>query len=117
MTLVPNRSGGNDTHPPSGSGRDSRPPARRGAALSPLEVEQVDLLRTWTADELCHEVVNLRRAIASNRQIGAAVGVIMRERDVDYDGAFAVLRRASQDSNVPIVEVAQTVLHLRRMWA
>lgn len=99
------------------AGRPAGGPTGRGTSLLPEEVEQLDLLRGWTVDELAHEVVNLRRAIASNRRIGAAVGVVMHERGVDYDEAFGLLRRASQDSNVPLVEVAQTVLHLRRMWS
>jgi len=106
MTLPPGLPGGDDAQPPSGAARDSRRSAKRGSALAPHEVEQVDLLRGWTVDELCLEVVNLRRAIASNRRIGAAVGVVMHERDVGYDEAFSLLRRASQDSNVPMVDVA-----------
>ncbi|MEO3936536.1 ANTAR domain-containing protein [Dermatophilaceae bacterium Soc4.6] len=88
------------------------PSASRSVPPDELETAQVDALRVMTADELCHEVVTLRRAVVSNRQIGASVGVVMHERGLGYDEALALLRRLSQDTNVPLVQVAETVLRL-----
>lgn len=65
--------------------------------------------------ELEAKVANLEVALASNRRIGAAVGVILATSDVDYDQAFAILRKMSQDSNRPLREIAETVVYLRRL--
>jgi GAF domain-containing protein len=47
-----------------------------------------------------------RRALASRDTIGQAKGMIMERYGVDAVQAFEVLRKLSQDSNVPLVEVA-----------
>lgn len=47
-----------------------------------------------------------RSALASRDIIGQAKGIIMERFDVDALHAFDLLRRLSQDSNVPVVEVA-----------
>jgi transcriptional regulator with GAF, ATPase, and Fis domain len=47
-----------------------------------------------------------QRALASRDTIGQAKGMIMERYGVDAVQAFAVLRKLSQDSNVPLVQVA-----------
>jgi GAF domain-containing protein len=47
-----------------------------------------------------------RRALASRDTIGQAKGMIMERYGVDAVQAFEVLRKLSQDSNVPLVQVA-----------
>jgi GAF domain-containing protein len=47
-----------------------------------------------------------RRALASRDTIGQAKGMIMERYGVDAVRAFEVLRKLSQDSNVPLVQVA-----------
>jgi hypothetical protein len=37
--------------------------------------------------------------VDSGQRISVAVGIVMRDQDVDVDQAFAHLRRAGQDSN------------------
>lgn len=66
------------------------------------------------------EADNLARAMASNRDIGVAMGVLMARHGVTRDQAFALLRMASQDLNRKVadiaVEVADSgVLPLRRL--
>jgi len=47
-----------------------------------------------------------RRALASRDTIGQAKGMIMERYGVNAVQAFEVLRKLSQDSNVPLVQVA-----------
>ena len=47
-----------------------------------------------------------KRALASRDIIGQAKGMIMERYGVDAVQAFEVLRKLSQDSNVPLVQVA-----------
>src|SRR3954470_6877518 len=47
-----------------------------------------------------------RRALASRDTIGQAKGMIMERYGVDAVQAFEVLRKLSQDSNVPLAQVA-----------
>jgi GAF domain-containing protein len=47
-----------------------------------------------------------KRALASRDTIGQAKGMIMERYGVDAVQAFEVLRKMSQDSNVPLVQVA-----------
>lgn len=86
---------------PDGDDRESRE-SRELAALSP--------------EDLRREVLHLRRALSSNRRIGAAVGIVMHQLQVDYDEAFARLRRESQNTNTPLAQVADSVVYLRRLW-
>ncbi|MBM9466353.1 ANTAR domain-containing protein [Nakamurella leprariae] len=56
------------------------------------------------------QVRHLTLALDSNRQIGAAVGVVMTRRRLTYDQAFEVLLRASRDGNRKLRDVADWVL-------
>jgi GAF domain-containing protein len=47
-----------------------------------------------------------KRALASRDVIGQAKGMIRERYGVDAVQAFAVLRRLSQDSNVPLIQIA-----------
>jgi AmiR/NasT family two-component response regulator len=42
-----------------------------------------------------------------------AVGIVMRDQNVDEDQAFAYLRRTSQDSNRKLRDVAEDVIRDR----
>ena len=50
---------------------------------------------------------SLRHGLESNREIGKAVGLMMAFHQVDDDTAFGLLRKASQDMNVKLAEVAR----------
>lgn len=54
--------------------------------------------------------VHLQRALASNRRIGVAVGVLMSSHKITDADAFALLRIASQNSNRKLVDVAEDVI-------
>ncbi len=52
----------------------------------------------------------LREGLASNREIGKAVGLMMAFHRVDDAEAFDILRRASQEMNLKLSEVARQVV-------
>jgi GAF domain-containing protein len=55
---------------------------------------------------------SLRAGLESNREIGKAVGLMMAFHKVDDQAAFDMLRKASQDMNIKLAEVArQFVAH------
>ncbi|PXY27988.1 GAF and ANTAR domain-containing protein [Prauserella muralis] len=51
----------------------------------------------------------LKEAIATRQDIGEAIGIVMERYKVQEEQAFAVLKKASQDSNIRLREVARTV--------
>ena len=53
-----------------------------------------------------------RTALASRDIIGQAKGIIMKDFAVDADGAFDLLRRMSQDTNVRLVDLARRLVDL-----
>ncbi|WP_020658949.1 ANTAR domain-containing protein [Amycolatopsis benzoatilytica] len=55
------------------------------------------------------KAVHLQRAIDSRDLIGQAKGILMHRRGISADAAFDILRRTSQDLNVKLVELAQTL--------
>ena len=52
----------------------------------------------------------LREGLMSNREIGKAVGLMMAFHKVGDVEAFAMLRKASQDMNIKVTEVARQVV-------
>ena len=53
---------------------------------------------------------NLNRAVAARHRVGLAQGILMTRRHVTADQAFALLRRRSQNTNVKLREIAETVI-------
>jgi hypothetical protein len=53
------------------------------------------------------QAANLRRAIESRDVIGQAKGILMQRRDISADEAFGILRKASQDLNVKLADLAR----------
>jgi hypothetical protein len=62
------------------------------------------------------EAADLRAGLHSNREIGKAVGLMMAHHKISDEDAFALLRKASQDLNMKLTEVAREVVdhHNRR---
>ena len=52
---------------------------------------------------------NLTRALATNREIGVAMGILMQRHRLTREHAFDVLRVASQDANRKFADVASEV--------
>jgi GAF domain-containing protein len=53
--------------------------------------------------------VQLTEALQSRDVIGQAKGILMERRGADADQAFDILRRASQDLNIKIRDIARTI--------
>ncbi len=56
----------------------------------------------------------LRDGLQSNREIGKAVGLLMAFHQISDDAAFDMLRKASQDMNIKLAEVARQVVEHHR---
>jgi hypothetical protein len=56
------------------------------------------------------KIANLEAALATNRRIGAALGVMMASRKILEDEAFTALREVSQAHNIKLRDVADYVL-------
>ena len=52
----------------------------------------------------------LRAGLESNREIGKAVGLLMAFHKINDEDAFGLLRKASQDLNLKVAEVARRVV-------
>jgi transcriptional regulator with GAF, ATPase, and Fis domain len=59
------------------------------------------------------DAASLRRGLASSREIGKAIGMVMVLNDVSDNDAFDVLRRTSQVTNVKLADVAADVVRTR----
>ena len=86
---------------------DTVPAAARDAAAGLFE-----LLGTMSDyEQLTHEVTHLRRALKTRPTIDQAKGILMAQRHCDEAAAFAVLRKMSQDNNVPLADVAAAIVY------
>src|SRR3954454_14551699 len=63
-----------------------------------------------TAVRRLDKTENLGRALETSRRIGAAIGILMARHNVPYDGAFGLLRIASQTSHHKLNDIAEEVL-------
>jgi transcriptional regulator with GAF, ATPase, and Fis domain len=52
----------------------------------------------------------LREGLESNREIGKAIGLMMAFHKVSDHEAFEILRKASQDMNIKIIDIAREVV-------
>jgi hypothetical protein len=64
-------------------------------------------VRLFEADERASQ---LEQALASRSTIDQAIGVLMTQNQCTPDTAFGILRRASQNRNVKLREVAATII-------
>jgi hypothetical protein len=56
------------------------------------------------------QIEHLEQAVASNRAIGAAIGILMVTRRLDNDAAFELLRSTSQTTNRKLRDLADLVV-------
>ncbi len=62
-----------------------------------------------TAEEAGHRTAQLREALSTREVIGQAQGILMQRRGITGADAFDVLRRASNDLNVKLVDIARAL--------
>ncbi|MGO4257422.1 GAF and ANTAR domain-containing protein [Marmoricola sp. RAF53] len=61
------------------------------------------------------KIENLGKALDSRKLIGIAQGILMERYDLDIDQAFGVLLRYSQQQNVKLRLIAQTIVDTREL--
>jgi len=88
-----------------------RKPFNPTELLARLRVHyELSQLREYALAQAQDQAANLRKALASNRQIGAAMGILMARHHITADQAFAELRSASQQNHQKLRDVAEEVL-------
>jgi GAF domain-containing protein len=88
--------------------------SREPAAFTDHSLSTLDMLATHAAIALAKagaqaENQHLQTALASNRSIGTAVGILMATYKVTQDQAFDLLRMASQHSHRKLNDIARDV--------
>jgi AmiR/NasT family two-component response regulator len=88
--------------------------SRKPGAFTDHSRSTLDMLATHAAIALVKadaedQSRNLQIALASNRSIGVAVGIIMATYKVTQDQAFDLLRLSSQHSHLKLRDVAASV--------
>lgn len=66
--------------------------------------------RIVMVDRFRQNEANLERAVESHRLVGQAMGILIERHRMTSEEAFGVLRRASQDHNVKLREIARRVV-------
>ncbi|MFR9807286.1 ANTAR domain-containing protein [Pseudonocardia sp. RS010] len=79
-------------------------PAQRFVVCAELDQLQA---RARSAEE---RAADLERALATNRRIGIAIGILMCLHRLTDDQAIATLKAQSQHRNVKVRELAETVI-------
>lgn len=88
--------------------------SRERDAFGELELAVASIFAPFAALALEHtlreaDARNFQTALSSSRQIGTATGILMAQRRITSDEAFALLRRASQHLNRKLRDVAEEV--------
>ena len=86
-------------------------PSDRQLAAARARILQLDA-ELHTAQQ---NIADLTSALESNRDIGAAIGIVMVTRGVESQAAFDLLRRASQSSHTKLRDVARDVVRRRAL--
>jgi len=85
--------------------------AAHPATLSPFaDVAEAFAQHAGLALEAVRERDNLNRAVTARHRVGLAQGILMTRRQLTADQAFTLLKRRSQNTNVTLRAVAQTVI-------
>ena len=71
---------------------------------------ELALMRRVVLQDAEHRADNLERALASNRTIGTAIGILMALERVTSAEAFDLLRQCSQRTNRKLRDVAEDVI-------
>jgi AmiR/NasT family two-component response regulator len=67
-------------------------------------------LREYAVSQAEGEAANLRVALSSNRQIGAALGILMNRLEIGNDESLALLRETSQRLDRKLSDIAHEVV-------
>ena len=86
------------------------PPEERAAAAAVAVHAAVPVANAWLYAEAVRRADNLELALTSRAVIEQAKGILMGRLRVTADQAFAALVRTSNDRNVKLRDVAQSVV-------
>lgn len=76
-----------------------------------LDVDEAIIAELQADGLINHDhAVHLQEALRTSRMIGAAIGIVMATHKVSQVEAFAILNRASQNSNRKVVALADEVV-------
>lgn len=78
-----------------------------------VELGMILATHTAVAWNLLMRDQQFRSALASRDVIGQAKGMLMERFGIDAAGAFGLLRKLSQESNTPLVDLAEQVIRSR----
>jgi DNA-binding response OmpR family regulator len=71
---------------------------------------ELSTLREYALNRAEDKAANLEKALASNRQIGAAMGILMARLQLTPDLAFDLLRKESQNGHRKLRDIAEEVM-------
>jgi len=71
---------------------------------------ELSRLREFALAQAERRAANLEVALASNRQIGAAIGILMQQQKITERQGLDLLRRSSQAANRKLRDIADTVV-------
>jgi AmiR/NasT family two-component response regulator len=71
---------------------------------------ELSRLREFALAQAEQRAANLEAALASNRQIGAAIGILMQRHKITERQGLDLLRRSSQAANWKLRDIADTVV-------
>jgi GAF domain-containing protein len=98
--------------------------ASRPHAFGPDDVVVAEQVASWVALAVGHataaastleELTQMRTAMLSRAVIEQAKGILMERYQVDADQAFTLLSHASQRTNIKLRDVADDLIHTRRL--
>lgn len=91
-------------------------PFDRNELLARIRIHvELARLRDYALSQAENKVANLRTALSTNRQIGAAIGVIMATEKLTNEMAFERIREVSQRTHRKLRDVADEVLYTGRL--
>jgi signal transduction histidine kinase/DNA-binding response OmpR family regulator len=118
VILLTARAGAESTVEGFSSGADDYivKPFDRNELLARIRIHvELARLRDYALSQAENKVTNLRTALATNRQIGAAIGVIMATEKLTDEQAFLRLRTASQQTHRKLRDLADDVIYTGRL--
>lgn len=71
---------------------------------------ELSRLRTYALDQAERRAANLEAALTTNRQIGAAIGILMHQHKITESQGFELLREISQRMNRKLRDVADELV-------
>jgi len=91
------------------------PAQSEGFAAIDTAVAGVLAVHAALAIAAMRQTAHLSAAMDSRSIVGQAQGIVMERNHVDADAAFALLRRYSQNNNLRLREVAQSLITTRQL--